>query len=469
MSPIRTIFCDGGIGQDIAAQVPAAKHGIRAGIPLFKGIPMKRLLLLAAVLAATLATAQIPFSIPDVVPSAIPEPIPGGGGVGFKWLTEPSDQSVNEAAELAFSIEAKRGGIPIVYTIGANDSGAVDASTGAYTWTPSYAGAGTYTVTFTATAGGRTLSKAITITVNNVFSIAWVHEPHDTSGVEYYALTHTFDATPLSGSIAYSATGLPYNATYNASTGAFAWTPVGLQADTSWTPTFTATVNGDTIETQINLTCGIVANITANLAIWHKLDILTNPTPDSSGNARNGVIVGGPVNTTDRFGRANRAMLCDGDDGDTLTYRITSPFTITMWLYRTGDNVSGTIPFNNESGAPPIGGLQIEVNQTTNVVSLRVRNSSNATQSLDGGVAADSTWAFVAVSYDGDSLHVYVDDAENAADATITAIGSVNNPTRTARQANNNYGWKGKVDDVRVYTALLTDAQIAQIKRWRDR
>ena len=121
---------------------------------------MKRLLLLAAVLAATLAvaplaTAQIPFAIPDMVPSAIPEQIPGGGGVGFKWLTEPSDQSVNEGAELAFSVSAKRGGIPIVYSIGANDSGAVNASTGAYSWTPSYAGAGTYTVTFTATAGGR--------------------------------------------------------------------------------------------------------------------------------------------------------------------------------------------------------------------------------------------------------------------------------------------------------------------------
>ena len=71
---------------------------------------MKRIFLtLAAVLAATLAvaplaTSQIPFAIPDMVPSAIPEPIPGGGGVGFKWLTEPSDQSVNEGAELAFSV-----------------------------------------------------------------------------------------------------------------------------------------------------------------------------------------------------------------------------------------------------------------------------------------------------------------------------------------------------------------------------
>jgi len=103
-----------------------------------------------------------------MVPSAIPEQIPGGGGVGFKWLTEPSDQSVNEGAELAFSVSAKRGGLPVVYSIGANDSGAVNSSTGAYTWTPSYASAGTYTVTFTATAGGKTLSKAITVTVNNV-------------------------------------------------------------------------------------------------------------------------------------------------------------------------------------------------------------------------------------------------------------------------------------------------------------
>ena len=66
---------------------------------------MKRFLIaLTTTLVSTLALASTPSTIPMRIPVTIPSTVPGGGSVGFKWITEPSDQSVNEGAELAFSV-----------------------------------------------------------------------------------------------------------------------------------------------------------------------------------------------------------------------------------------------------------------------------------------------------------------------------------------------------------------------------
>ena len=439
---------------------------------------MKRIFLtLAAVLAATLAvaplaTAQIPFAIPDMVPSAIPEPIPGGGGVGFKWLIEPSDQSVNEGAELAFSISAKRGGLPVVYSIGANDSGAVNASTGAYSWTPSYAGSGTYTVTFTATAGGKTLTKAITVTVNDVL-LHWVHEPHDTSGVECYALTHTFNATSDS-TITYSATGLPYNATYNSSTGAFAWTPVGLQADTSWTPTFTATVNGQEIQKQITLTCRIVDNYTTNLAAWWPFN---GDTLDYSGNNNNGTRTG-TVDTTDRFNRSNHAFYFDGDDYVTVANSAslnmgTDGFTICAWAksanWAAQPQYITTCLVHGESG------YRFTLNPWGADGKMRAQFSDGknyeAITTINNGIT-HGAWAHIGVSVDRslDTAYFYVNgvllqkigftDGGNTSGTSVTTIGA-------------NIGGVsgltvGSLDDVRIYRGALTADKIKQVWAWRE-
>ncbi len=79
------------------------------------------------------------------------------------------DKSVAEGAELAFIVHATDANAdPLTYgAVGIPDGAALDPATGAFVWTPSFAQAGEYVVTFTATDGELSDSDAVTLTVTD--------------------------------------------------------------------------------------------------------------------------------------------------------------------------------------------------------------------------------------------------------------------------------------------------------------
>ncbi|MBI5778435.1 MAG: putative Ig domain-containing protein [Planctomycetes bacterium] len=148
-------------------------------------------------------------------------------------LASPGDKTTDENQLLTFVLSAiDPDGDAIIYLMTClPDNAALDPVTGVFSWTPDYAQAGSYAVTFTAAANTLSDSKSITITVNNVNRPPVLTDIGNKSIDEGAALTFTLSATDPDGdTLNYSATGLPAGAILEGDT--FSWTPDYTQAGT---------------------------------------------------------------------------------------------------------------------------------------------------------------------------------------------------------------------------------------------
>ena len=98
--------------------------------------------------------------------------------------------------------------------------------TGAFSWTPGYAQAGSHSVTFSVTDGEDSDSETIEITVSDVNRAPELGAIGDQTVSEGSSLSFTVSATDADGdTLTYSASGLPAGASFNPATRAFSWTP----------------------------------------------------------------------------------------------------------------------------------------------------------------------------------------------------------------------------------------------------
>lgn len=174
-----------------------------------------------------------------------------------------NDKSVDENQSLNFTVSGNDlDGDSLNYSATGLPTGATfDSSTGAFSWTPSYNQAGTYTVTFTVSDGNLTDNKTVTITVNNVNRGPTIGCVSDKTVDENKKLTFSVCGDDLDGdSLTYSATGLPSGATFNTKTGAFSWTPSYSQAGT-YTVTFTVSDGKLTHSKTMRITVNNVDNV----------------------------------------------------------------------------------------------------------------------------------------------------------------------------------------------------------------
>ncbi|TAN62069.1 tandem-95 repeat protein, partial [bacterium] len=149
-------------------------------------------------------------------------------------LTATGNKSVAENSALSFTINATDAdGDTLAYSANALPAGAaLNSSSGAFNWTPTYAQAGSYPITFSVSDGkGGSASEAITITVANVNRAPVLTAIGNQIVTENSTLTFTISATDADGdTLTYSASNLPTGATFNASTKTFSWTPGYAQA-----------------------------------------------------------------------------------------------------------------------------------------------------------------------------------------------------------------------------------------------
>jgi len=216
-------------------------------------------------------------------------------------LTSPGDKSTNENQLLTFTLFASDpDGDTITYSMVGTPTGAtLNSTTGVFNWTPDYMQAGSYTVTFTATANAQSDSKAISITVNNVDRAPVLASPGNQTVNENTSLAFTLSATDLDGdTITYSMAGTTTGATLIGN--AFNWTPTYDQAGV-YTVVFTATSNALTDSKTISIT---VNNV-------DRPPVLTSP---GSQTVNENVLLTFTLSATD-------------PDGDTITYSMAGTAT----------------------------------------------------------------------------------------------------------------------------------------------
>jgi len=153
-------------------------------------------------------------------------------------LASIGSQSVNEGASLSFTISASDAdNDPVSYSAGGLPAGATFSSR-TFSWTPDYAQAGNYDVSFVASDGHAQDSEAVTISVNNVNRAPALASIGNRSVAENSLLSFSLSASDPDGdTLIYSAVGLPTGATFSGEE--FGWTPTYEQMG-SYAVTFAA-------------------------------------------------------------------------------------------------------------------------------------------------------------------------------------------------------------------------------------
>jgi hypothetical protein len=189
--------------------------------------------------------------------------------------------------------------------------------------------------------------------------------------------------------------------------------------------------------------------------------------------AQNGTIYdnGGYLQTVDdRNGNPNKALFFSADDyvSDTYTYihmpgmtSLPSPVTLTAWIAQQPGNQLGVVAGINRGP---------QLFQDEYHITLRVPTAASQYGSVKGPTLIDGKWLFVAgvVSPSGPSswnLDLYVDGALYASTTVANAgvqpsgefmIGGLYGCSGPGC----NDGFKGDIDDVRVYNRALTGAEV---------
>jgi hypothetical protein len=151
-------------------------------------------------------------------------------------LAPVGNKTVNEGSALAFTATASDLDVPangLTFSLGAGaPPGATISSAGAFSWTPTEAqGPGSYPITIRVTDSGTpalTDSETITVTVNEVNtapSLSAIADQTITEGMTLSLTANGTDSDVPAQTLSYSIVSAPSNATINAGSGAFAWTP----------------------------------------------------------------------------------------------------------------------------------------------------------------------------------------------------------------------------------------------------
>jgi hypothetical protein len=188
---------------------------------------------------------------------------------------------------------------------------------------------------------------------------------------------------------------------------------------------------------------------------------------DESGNGNNGIVGNIPYNpvlTEDRFGAANSAYVFDGVDDfihvlDNSSLDITGGITLVAWIYPSEKKTQHIVRKGPEANTSP---YDLHLSQTGDVIfSLTLNGGSPEVRKIGYDV---NRWTFVAGTYDGTSMKLYVD---GVLANTLPTTGSItqNNSelligTRLNLPADT---FKGKLDEIRIYNRALTNGEIVQL------
>lgn len=185
------------------------------------------------------------------------------------------------------------------------------------------------------------------------------------------------------------------------------------------------------------------------------------------------------------------ALLCDGTGGGGNDYANCSTiassdgaaaFTYALWIYPTALGDSDQI-FTKFVGVSSRAGLELGSGTTGSNNDLVAFVSTGSTKSgyTNANVLTTNTWAHVAVVYNGggatdaDKLKIYVNGTEQT--VTVPSAGLPTTMMNTSTQEwwagwrddqPAGYGWNGRIDDLRVYTRVLSAGDITELYDFRE-
>ncbi len=192
-------------------------------------------------------------------------------------------------------------------------------------------------------------------------------------------------------------------------------------------------------------------------------------TGDSSGNNNHGV-ANSVTATTDRFGNANKAYYFPSTSCATYvsatinTTSITTGLSISLWVNKSGAGCIAGRLMSFWPGSASAGTLDWAWanNDVTNLIHVTSNNNSYSTPNGFTPTAI-GVWTHLVYTNDGSNGRVYQDGVLKT---TFTVAG---NPTLSGNASFGRLGlpqndaFNGKLDDIRIYSRVLTPEQIAYL------
>jgi hypothetical protein len=210
----------------------------------------------------------------------------------------------------------------------------------------------------------------------------------------------------------------------------------------------------------------------SSLNAYWKLDDISTTALDSTGNGNDGTYNGTTQNASvpstitfdDPYSRDFDGVDDFIDFGTTLNPELNtaSGFTVSVWVNPDAVGADQQIISKGYDGT----NTEWEIKTTTagGKVSFQSYQSGNigaeSTTTLLNG-----TWSHVAGTYDGTSWRIYVN---GVLEGTTAGAGPITTAQKYLVGAVDNQGtpiqfWDGKIDDVRIMTRVLTDAEVAEL------
>jgi hypothetical protein len=189
--------------------------------------------------------------------------------------------------------------------------------------------------------------------------------------------------------------------------------------------------------------------------------VITETTADASGNGLIGTLSGDPA--WEASGALNGALQLDGVNdyvncGNSTLFDLATGLTVAGWV-----KAAGVAATTQETLLVKSGAYALEI--VSNTVRFSVySNTATAWQVVQFPIDASfaNVWHYVAGTFDGSAVTIYLDGALQGSTAYAGAIASQPaNPLWLGSNGSNFY--KGLLDDVRVYSRALSGVEIGQV------
>ena len=191
-----------------------------------------------------------------------------------------------------------------------------------------------------------------------------------------------------------------------------------------------------------------------------------NNSNDESTNGNHGVVKNGAALTTDRFGNCNAAYLFDG-----INDYIEIPNSTSLQSPSNAITISGWVNITGFIGVPtaPLIGKTISSSYGQYEFSIQPWNGTIVAGLNPGGYAIAqpfslNTWYFIAFTWDGNTVTIYVDGIAIGSGAYSTPLTPDTNPLVIGLHSPGSAEYlQGKADDIRIYSRAITAGEITAL------
>jgi len=140
--------------------------------------------------------------------------------------------------------------------------------------------------------------------------------------------------------------------------------------------------------------------------------------------------------------------------------------TVEMWANITSTTSSDYVllgkPWNVGNTGPPPYQYGVEFGSAAKTVDFYFGDTAGTKRGPFSMSAPFGTWSHLAFTFDGTNVRGYLNGVQQMITTAVGSIAARNTPVRLAVDGASNQGFKGRLDDVRIYNRALSAAEIAQ-------